>query len=600
MRRGIAVAAAVLVVLGSGALAAGQDGNDTYDDYDGNDSYEEYDGSGYDGDAQPRPNSSFEREGDAFVGDHVAFTLDEDRPGVTGYRILDGNVTVFRSVTLPGNETRWSTFDDRFVLETSQADLMIRDHESYRIGTDVDAHNDGDEPSTQTVPTVRLTVAEGVDVSENETWSDESDPVYDLSAGEHDLRIGGEELSYRNGTFRALDDVMVGADYPPQGDAPEHRPYEDRRERESQWTRDGDDFQGDHVRFTKDEALPGVADVGPVDPDLTVLAGIALPGEGDADWRAHGRIFAMQTDAAELRVVDVPPAVMNLEVRGNGSATITLADGVTAEEVPVEDEDAPENASMYELHLPGNRTGWLGATDAHIVHADTTNGSHEEIEVRGMAMARLAPGDDPRPGGPDEEPEHDDPDRRGPPEDAPAAAQLDVEARQKVDRAAATGKVGVEVHPGQGEATAVEMGHVAVREAHGPEDDVKAGVTVEAPDDAPGTVVRFALNASALEGVDMAEAADVLTVRYDNETIEAADDLDDVLDWSDDGGEPEYLLLVGGEEVEVLVSVPHFSPHTIEVVETASSGDEAVDGTPGPGAVAAVAAGLAAAAARRR
>jgi hypothetical protein len=69
-----------------------------------------------------------------------------------------------------------------------------------------------------------------------------------------------------------------------------------------------------------------------------------------------------------------------------------------------------------------------------------------------------------------------------------------------------------------------------------------------------------------------------------------------VLEPTDDEGEPEYLLLVGGEEVQVLVSVPHFSPHQIEVVETQSS--QQVDSSQVPGFTAvslALASGLAAA-----
>lgn len=58
---------------------------------------------------------------------------------------------------------------------------------------------------------------------------------------------------------------------------------------------------------------------------------------------------------------------------------------------------------------------------------------------------------------------------------------------------------------------------------------------------------------------------DHITVWIDNEEINQADNYDDVLDPTNDGGEAEYLILVGGNGVQVLVSIPHFSAHTITV-----------------------------------
>ena len=58
---------------------------------------------------------------------------------------------------------------------------------------------------------------------------------------------------------------------------------------------------------------------------------------------------------------------------------------------------------------------------------------------------------------------------------------------------------------------------------------------------------------------------DHITVWIDNEEITQATDYDDVLDPTNDGGEAEYLILVGGNGVQVLVSIPHFSAHTITI-----------------------------------
>jgi len=58
-----------------------------------------------------------------------------------------------------------------------------------------------------------------------------------------------------------------------------------------------------------------------------------------------------------------------------------------------------------------------------------------------------------------------------------------------------------------------------------------------------------------------------LKVILDNKSIEMASNYSDVLDPTDDGGEPEYLIVVGSNGLQVLVSIPKFSTHTIVVTE---------------------------------
>ncbi|MFN4133918.1 MAG: Ig-like domain-containing protein, partial [Candidatus Hadarchaeales archaeon] len=54
-------------------------------------------------------------------------------------------------------------------------------------------------------------------------------------------------------------------------------------------------------------------------------------------------------------------------------------------------------------------------------------------------------------------------------------------------------------------------------------------------------------------------------VFVDGTQINMADNYDDVLNPADDGDRPEYLILVGGQGVQVLVSIPHFSTRTITI-----------------------------------
>ena len=56
-----------------------------------------------------------------------------------------------------------------------------------------------------------------------------------------------------------------------------------------------------------------------------------------------------------------------------------------------------------------------------------------------------------------------------------------------------------------------------------------------------------------------------LTVLVDNNPIDLADDYLDVLDPTNDGGRPEYLILKGGKGAQILVSIPYFSARVITI-----------------------------------
>lgn len=71
-----------------------------------------------------------------------------------------------------------------------------------------------------------------------------------------------------------------------------------------------------------------------------------------------------------------------------------------------------------------------------------------------------------------------------------------------------------------------------------------------------------------------------IKVRYDGEPIDMASNYSDVLNPDDDDGKAEYLIVVGSDGIQILVSIPSFSEHVILITETsAAAGTE--DGTPG-------------------
>jgi uncharacterized membrane protein len=60
-----------------------------------------------------------------------------------------------------------------------------------------------------------------------------------------------------------------------------------------------------------------------------------------------------------------------------------------------------------------------------------------------------------------------------------------------------------------------------------------------------------------------------LVVLVDNREIRQADDYSDIIDTTGEN-ESEYLILFGAEGIQVLVSIPHFSTHTIDVGNAAA------------------------------
>lgn len=563
--------------------------------------------------------SSFEVDNGTYTGDHVRFAVDLELPGLTGYAIGD-NATVFDEIALPaGEELECVAHRDIFAMENEAGELMLRDRPSYRLAID------GEDNASAT-----MTVADGVDVSENETFDDdENESLYELSIGNRTLYLWGENLTFENGTFTVNDEAQMGASFPPEPQEREDRDEEAEERREerreearerreemreagSQWDRTNDTFQGDHVSFTLDADLPGVRDYGLHGSHIAVFDEIALPQDNESEWEAHGVKFEFRTDDARLRLLDVPPAVMVIEADDGSPVTLDVADGVNVTKVASDDEeddDEDDERSVYRLGLSENRTAWLAGEAMTFDNGTFTvedRAHFRSIPAGFEGSPNSGPGSMPDQARDDRGPpeERGASDERGPPQ---RALELQRDVESQVERAIANGEVGVEVHVTQNDTdpVALELGHVEVRKAWAnARGESKAGVTISAPDGSPGTVVTLNLNARDLGNLTVAQAAQELTVRFDNETIAIADDLEDALNWRNDDGEPEYLLLVGGDKVQVLVTVPHFSTHEIEVQSAQTQSADSANGTPGFTAVTLLAAvslaGVLAAARTRR
>jgi hypothetical protein len=88
-----------------------------------------------------------------------------------------------------------------------------------------------------------------------------------------------------------------------------------------------------------------------------------------------------------------------------------------------------------------------------------------------------------------------------------------------------------------------------------------AVVAIVSSENRDGRTVILNIDNRALPILDLRR----VEVEVDGEKIPLADSYEDVLDPNNDGDQAEYLILAGGEGVQVLVSIPHFSARTITI-----------------------------------
>ncbi len=84
-----------------------------------------------------------------------------------------------------------------------------------------------------------------------------------------------------------------------------------------------------------------------------------------------------------------------------------------------------------------------------------------------------------------------------------------------------------------------------------------------------GKIVAAEIYKSVLDVDDI----DDLEIKFDGEKISMANDYSDLNDTSDGA---EYLVSIGQDKIQVLVMVPHFSTHSIDIVKTIESAPELI------------------------
>lgn len=257
--------------------------------------------------------------------------------------------------------------------------------------------------------------------------------------------------------------------------------------------------------------------------DAPVFDRVTVPGLVMDESRAHGARVDIEgevdDDDVEFKLHDTPTSLIKIEIRGSAHLEIELAGNVTPS-------------------IDGRTVNVVGPEFKGVLWADegrlTVNGS--TIHADGRAEVKYMTARGPRSG------------------DGQAA-----DAAEEITQAASKGRVGAEVRAfrqgGQFRSEVAELSDVSVMASQS-----RDGVLMlVSSDNETGRTIVAHVDRSALPG-----NASGMEVRFDGEPIELADDLADVLDPSNDNG-AEYVILEGQGGVQVLVSVPSFSTHTVEV-----------------------------------
>lgn len=254
-----------------------------------------------------------------------------------------------------------------------------------------------------------------------------------------------------------------------------------------------------------------------------------------------------------LQLHDNPTGFIKIGLHDANTVTWTIADGITVDQTS--NWTIELSADGFHAFLWKDRAANESGFD---VSGQTIS---LDVAEQAQVMYRVSPAAD----GADGDGEAD-----------PEAA----ERGRAIAQAAMDGKVGMElamdVVNGTPAADVVSFDGIEA-ETRGEPGRVDVEMTFDGP--AKTVVVKV--------GKDLVNASDPADVEvlFDGEAIPPADDLDDVLDPTDDDG-PEFLVVIGSSGAEVLVSVDEWSTHTVTVQE---AGD-AVTPVPAPGLIALLAA----------
>lgn len=316
---------------------------------------------------------------------------------------------------------------------------------------------------------------------------------------------------------------------------PEERPLIGRIAVNASATATGD-YRGAWVSFRVDAESRRLLDFRVA--GQLVLRELTLPASGDLRVEAETGALRIHVGLAVLVVYDTPAGALRFEApRGGAQLGLTLPETAKAE---LSGGGASLTAPGLEalLLLHGEGTVTRDGARLRVALQEPSDGKSPGFVLRTWSGPRPSP----------------------PPEgllDASAALKLALPGAIAAQRVAAEAYLAPAEGGAQVSVVPYVAGAVSVSVAKAEPQELTVIVDVEDP---LGRTLVFHLDASLLPG-----APGELRVLYDGLAIEAAASVEDVLNPDDDGLQAEFAVVVGDEGAQLLVSVPHFSVHTISV-----------------------------------
>lgn len=282
---------------------------------------------------------------------------------------------------------------------------------------------------------------------------------------------------------------------------------------------DGERFDGSYLGFAV--AGDGVADISCRDNVLVDDLGVDV-----TDVSADGATVVASGPNATVTLHDTPTCHVRIDASADVTIKATGAD-------PVDVREAGDG-----LELKRGVVASLWSSDASVAADDGV--VTLDLEDGDSAMLRVRPGDGSFP--------------------AMSASPIESEISQAIEGGSVGAEAFVQGGPRAGHAVSVFADlDVAIEQG----DAVNVTVAADEADVPNGKVV-----VTRVDDLALGDDGDV-QVRYDGEAIPAADDLADVVDPHDDGIDAEHHVVSLDNSHVVLVSVPHFSTHTITIDKVA-------------------------------
>ncbi|KAF5425484.1 MAG: putative membrane protein YkoI, partial [Candidatus Methanocomedens sp.] len=240
-----------------------------------------------------------------------------------------------------------------------------------------------------------------------------------------------------------------------------------------------------------------------------------------------------------LEIHDNPKGLIKVDVKGNRNVTFVLADGISG------DVDVSEKL----LNLSGALNGTLvqiGHENGTVDFSTVGNKNFTAKVTDAKLMFRTHP--------------------------VTVMTQAQFNHRNQVTTGIMAGDVGAEVDiEDEDSSSTVVYDSLNISIEQVENNTVSINISSEL---SQGTTVSLSVSSDILEVMQ----EENVTILFDGEQIQMADNYDDIMNPDDDGRAAEYLVVVGSEDVEVLVSIPHFSAHTITIT-TGDAGDAGAAGT---------------------